>query len=115
MTEYSNDNIILIRKRNGKFVYSVISHGLSEDLGLKPKELEKELNEGTFFKRIINRAELTELELNYDKFKEDGKDVEHIFYIKDVHNKPKKLLLTFTFLSGRYNNVEYLLRSKVIE
>ena len=115
MTEYSNDNIILIRKRNGKFVYSVISHGLSEDLGLKPKELEKELNEGTFFKRIINRAELTELELNYDKFKEDGKDVEHVFYIKDVHNKPKKLLLTFTFLSGRYNNVEYLLRSKVIE
>ena len=115
VTEFSSDNIILIRKRNGQLNYSVISHGLSADLGLKPKELEKEMNEGQFAKRVVNRAELTELMQDSLKIMSEQKNFERIFYIKDIHNKPRKVLCSFTCLTGRFNNVEYLLRTKIVD
>ena len=113
--KYSSDNLIFIRKRHGRWQYAVASHGLADIVGLTPKKLEEELNNGEFAKRVVNRAELSEfMETSVIKT-EKKEDFVAEFYIRNSHGKPQKIHLDFVCVSGKYNNIEYIMRSKLVE
>ena len=115
ISKCSSDNLIFIRRRSGRWQYSVVSHGLSDVFGLTPVKLEEELNNGEFAKRVINRAELSEfMETSIIKT-EKKEDFVAEFYIRNAHGKPQKIHLEFICVSGKYNNIEYIMRSKLVE
>ena len=115
ISKYSKDNFIFVRKKaEGKWEYSVVSHGLSDELGLSPIELEKEMNSGEFANRVINRAELSEFMESVLIKTQKKVDFSTEFYLRNKCGKPIKVHLDFTCVSGKYNNVEYLLQTTVI-
>ena len=75
IAKYGHDNMIFIRKVYDKWVYTVASHGLSDLFNLSPKELELELNDGRFAKRIIDRNELNKFMKQVEKYAKEKKDL----------------------------------------
>ena len=111
----SRDNMVFIGKRNGRWRYVVASHALSDVMGLSPKKLEEELNNGEFAKRVLNRAELSEF-METSRIKTEKKEnFSASFFVKDARGKPHKIQLDFTCVSGKYNNIEYIMHTKIVE
>ena len=111
----SDDNLIFIRKRLGRWQYSVVSHGLADLFGLTPNKLQEELNNGEFAKRVINRAELSEFMETTIVRTEKKEDFSAEFYVKGLKGTPIKIHLDFTCVSGQYSNIEYVMRTKLVE
>ena len=115
VSEFSEDNLIFIRKRLGRWSYSVASHKLADVFGLSPKELEEEMNNGKFADRVMDREELSKFMEKVTSLTENKENFEHELLIKDKNDKPRKILLSFHCVSGRFNNIEYVMRTKVLD
>ena len=115
VAKYSRENMIFIRKNQNEFAYMVASHGLSDILGLTPAELEVELNNGQFAKRILdkNRFKLFMKEAN--EFYKKDENFTRSFDIYDKDHNIVKLLLDFYCVKGESSNIEYILRTKIID
>lgn len=52
LSQVSSDTIMFLRQRGTQFAFRVVIHGLSEEMGLTSDELQHELNDGRFSKRV---------------------------------------------------------------
>ena len=115
ISRYSDDNIIFIRRINEKWVYSVASHGLSDVFGLTPKELEEEMNNGRFAQRVTPKKAMKEFMQESEAFAKAEKDFEKVLAIKDKSGKAKQIKLMFTCVHKLSNNIEYILKTEVLD
>ena len=115
VAKYSNDNMIFIKKVYDKWVYLVISHGLSDVLDLSPSELEIELNNGQFAKRILNQKELKAFMTQSEMFYNKNMDFTQQFEIYDNHHNKVMIHLSFSCVKGQSNNIDYILRTKIVD
>ena len=114
VAQYSQDNIIFVKRVSGEWHYSVMSHALSDEIGLSPKELEEELNSGKFPERVVNRKELAELMKTIEKeiVNKSFKSVEHVFTIISTTKQKVQVVITVDRVGNEQSNLEYLLRSR---
>ena len=111
----STDNMIFISLVNGKFTFNVVSHGLSDIFGIAPDELERELNEDVFFKRVSQgKVKVDELNKEVLKNAEKKKDFEKAIEVFDKDNKKIKLKLVFHCVIEQTSNIYYILKCEVI-
>lgn len=115
VSKYSSDSFIFISRRAGKWVYSVASHGLSNLLGCTPEELEKDLNDGSFAKRVSRKDNLQEFMRKADEFAEKKEDFEREFHLRGKRGKSVDVLLRFTYVGDQSDNVLYVLRASEVE
>ena len=112
VAKYSKDNLILIGKVSGKWQYTVVSHELSNIIGLSPKELEEELNNGAFYKRIVGKKELSAF---IKEVENTPKDQKRLFMCETiiVNNKKQKIdaLMEIEYVGDQSNNFQYILRT----
>ena len=115
VAKFSKDNIIFINRIRDKWHYSVISHSLSDVIGLSPEELEEELNNGSFAKRIVPPKALKnfmmEIEEKYAKTKDFH--IEKEFDALNTKNEKFKLYITIDYVGSESSNVAYVLRTKL--
>lgn len=116
VAKYSKDNIILIGgKAKGKWHYNVCSHALSSLIGLSPKELEEELNNGKFFRRVSEqtgvRGWMKEVE---EADKENPKIHELVVTINNTKKQKVKIRLMVEYCGDQSNNYQYILRTEEV-
>lgn len=113
IAKYSSDNLVFVKRINEKWVYNVVSHGLSDVLGISPEKLEEEMNNGVFAKRVVGRKELAKfMKESYD-FYTRREDFEKSFTIIDANKKKRKLILTFNYAESQADNICYILRTRI--
>ena len=112
---YGEDSFIFVRKLYGRWSYRVASHGLADIIGLTPEELEESMNDGSFQHRIINKEELAEFMYKVTSLTENKENFEKVFRIRDKEDKPKDVLLKFTYVGDKSTTVIYLLRSELVK
>ena len=115
IAEYSTDNMIFVKKVYDKWTYSVISHGLADVLNLSPKELEEELNNGKFAKRIIDQKKLKKFMVDSKRYSEERKNFTQVFELYDKDHNKIAIELTFRSVHNETNNVQYILNTKIIK
>lgn len=113
--KYSDDNVIFIRKIYEKWVYTVVSHGLSDVVGLTPIELEESMNNGSFAKRIVNKDELAEFMHKVDILTIKTEDFSKEFIIADKDNNPRRFKLNFQYVGDESTNIKYLLKTYLLD
>ena len=117
VAKYSQDNLILVgSKAKNKWHYTVTSHALSTLMGLSPKELEDELNNGKFFQRIAEKKEIHDW---MHKVEEAPKDkvgeLPLVVTVTNVKKQKIKILLMVEYCGDQSNNYQYILRTKQAE
>ena len=115
ISNYSRDNMIFITKVYDKWVYHVASHGLADIIGLTPQELEKELNNGNFAKRVASQKELKQFMIDSREQVEKQEEFNHIFTIYDKNHKKIDVKLSFTPVKDKSININYILRTSILE
>ena len=113
IAQYSTDNMIFITRVYNKWRYKVISHGLSDVLNLSPAELEEELNDGRFAKRVTDQKALKSFMIQSKKYADNKEDFAQTFTILDNNHKQIQLSLTFKSVKAEASNIEYLLITKI--
>ena len=115
IAKYSKDNMIFVKKTYDKWVYNVASHGLADLFNLSPKELEEEMNNGRFAKRVINRDDLAKLMREGEELVKSKKNFRRVFVVLDKNKKERKIELSFTYVDDLTNNIVYVLNSRIID
>lgn len=115
VSHYGKDNFIFIHKEYERWVYKVVSHGLSDLLGYTVEELEEALNDGGFRKRIVNKEELSSFMFKVRDLTENKQNFEHDFIVLDKNDKPKKIKASFTYVGDRTTNIQYILNTTLME
>lgn len=115
ITEYSTDNMILVSVINKKFRFNVISHTVSNLLGITPSELEKELNDSSFIKRCVNPKEMAEINKEALKLAGKHKEFNKIVTVYDKDNNKVKINVEFLCVADDADNVAYILKAQPIE
>ena len=115
ISEYSTDNMILVSVINKKFRYNVISHTLSDLLGISPSALEKELNDSSFIKRCVNPKEIVEINKEALRLASKHKEFSKIVTIYDKDNNKVKINVEFRCVADDADNVSYILKTQPIE
>ena len=111
---YSHDNMIFITKIYDKWYYHVASHGLADVVGLTPEQLQEELNNGNFAKRVSNQKDLAAFMKESREFADKKEDFKHIFTITGKNRKKIDIELSFTHVRDESNNIDYILRTRVL-
>ena len=89
---------------------------MSDIFDITPSELEKELNENVFFKRVSQgKVKVDELNKEVLKNAEKKKDFEKIIEVYDKNNQKIKLKLIFTCVIEQTSNIYYMLRCEVLD
>lgn len=114
ISHYSDDNIIFIRKINGNWVYNVASHGLSDVIGLNPAELEAEMNDGRFAKRVIGKGKLAEFMEKTRDLTAKKEDFEQRFRIRCNDGKARTIDLRFSYAGDDVNNIQYIMKATLV-
>lgn len=112
ITEYSTDNMILASVINKKFRFNVISHTLSDLLGITPSELEKELNDSSFINRCVNPKEVAEINKEALKLASKHKEFNKIVTVYDKDNNKVKIDIEFLCVADDADNVAYILKAQ---
>ena len=50
--QLSTDSVVFLRRRRGSWSFQLVIHALEDELHLSREAVEKELNEGSFYKRV---------------------------------------------------------------
>ena len=114
ISEYSSDSIIFISKEYGKWHYEVSSHGLAKVFGLSTHELEEELNNGNFAKRITNKKELKALMQEGAKHEENKEDFVKVLPARDKDGNAINIQLSFVYVKNKTSNIIYLLHTSLV-
>ena len=115
ISSYSTDNMILVSVINKKFRFNVISHTLSDLLGITPIQLEEELNTATFVKRCVNPKEILEINKDALKLASKHKEFEKTITIYDKDSNKVKLKIDFFCVADAADNVSYILKPYPVE
>lgn len=115
ISRLSIDSFIFVSSRSGKWVYHVASHGMSSLLGLTPEQLEKEMNDGSFARRVLRRDNLKQFMAKAQERANNKQDFVETFHVRVRRGKVIALKLEFTYVGDESNNILYVLRSSPIE
>ena len=115
ITDYSTDNMVLVSVINRKFRFNVISHTLSDLLGITPSQLEKELNDASFIKRCVNPKEILEINKEALKLASKHKEFSKIITVFDKNNNKVKINIQFFCVADDADNVAYILKPQPME
>ncbi len=117
VSKYSSDNLMFINRINNKWHYSVSSHALSDVVGLSPEALEKELNDGSFAKRVSPSKDLKTFMKDVEAmYKKDKKfNIKREFTLIGAHHKKIKVEAQITYVGDETINTAYMMRTKLIE
>ena len=113
--DYGSDNLIFIERMEDKWHYRVASHGLSDFLGLSIHELEEELNDGRFAKRLTSKKDLQAFMETAAKLAGLQADFEKDFLVKGRDGNKGILHLSFYYVGDRSYNIAYVLRTTLME
>ena len=113
IAKYSKDNLIFVKRINNKWIYTVASHGLSDVLNLSPKELEIELNNGNFAKRVVDKEKLSRFMKDVINYSNKNMDFSDSFEIRVNDNKIVKLEIKFICVKEMVNNIKYIMIPKI--
>ena len=103
-----SDSILFMRRRNDKWEFEVIAHGLNNVTGIEKEQLQKELDDGSFWKRVSKENIQKLLSYVTDSFeKREGFESEVTF--KNAKGKEITLYLTADSAAGRASNVDYVI------
>ena len=116
MARYSSGNVILIRHVGGEWKFTVVSHNLSDIIGITPEILESELNAGPDTWRVSQQSGLKA----FIKQIEDTPPTKGQIFEKDINvlniNKEKiRVRIWVENIGGETNNFAYILRSERIQ
>ncbi len=115
ISNYSHENMIFITKVYDKWVYHVVSHGLADIIGLNPQELEKELNNGNFAKRVTPQKELKQFMIDSREHADKQEEFNQVFTIYDKNHKKIDIKLSLTPVKDKSININYILRTSILE
>lgn len=115
ITKYSKDNLIFVKRVNEKWIYKVVSHGLSDVVGLTPKELEDQMNNGQFAKRVLNQEEFGKFMKNVVLYSKANKDFKFVAQINDVNGELINVELDFHCVKKLTDNIRYVINTSIIK
>ena len=115
VAKYSSDNIILLSNVSKKWRYTVVSHALSNLVGLSPKELEDELNSGAFFQRVLQKKEVLTFIKEVEEYPKNKQRVfEKDIVITTLAKHKINIKMIVEYIGDQTNNFQYILRTKQI-
>lgn len=114
IAKYSSDNLIFIRRVKNSWNFGVISHRLSDLMGLSPEELEAGLNNGEFFVKRFSRKDSKSLFEEAERRYQKKEDFVRIFDIIGIGNEVVKMKLTFTCVMDESNSIDYILKTTIL-
>ena len=118
VAKYSKDNLIFIRRVDNNWVYNVASHALSDIVGLSPKELEEELNNGKFAKRISSPKELSNFMAEVEASINDPVKRQHFSKVFNLATNDQKRInveVVADYVGDQTNNIVYILKTKMVD
>ena len=114
IAHYSQDNLIFVSHVGDKWVYHVASHGLSDIFGLKPEELEAEMNDGRFAKRVVGKGKMAAFMKEAEDHFKEKQDFTSTLSIRGKGSKSHVIELNFSYVGDQTNNFVYVLRSNIL-
>ena len=105
---FSSDSIVFLRNRKERYSFHVVVHGLHEDLGLDQAAFEAELNDQSFFRRIVeeDRAPLRQLSLDSEAH---GEGFHVPFRLKNARGEVIALDLKTDYVHDENTDVEHII------
>ena len=113
IANYSDTNMIFVRKINNRWDYRVVSHGLADIFQLTPKQLEEEMNSGRFALRVADKDDLRDFMKYAGEMADSKKDFTKVFLMNTPDGKTCRLKLNFVCVKDEANNVQYILFSEL--
>ena len=113
IAKYSSSTIVFLKRRKDVWSFEVAVHGLNNITGLSKEQLEKELNDWSFLKRLNSRDEekLKEL-LNTHLNKNIG--FTYSIKLRNAENKIVHLSMRADPVSDQANNVQFILTYRLV-
>ena len=115
IAKYSKDNMIFVSRINNNWHYSVVSHALSNEIGLSPIELEDELNSGAFGKRITPQKDINEFMKMVNSSFEVEKHYQKEFTLIAANNNKVKVSISIDYVGDEANNIKFIIRSHRVD
>ena len=113
--KYSSDNIIFIKRIDNKWSYLVVSHALSDLVGLSPLELQEELNSGKFAHRITPQKDIKDFMKMVEETVDEHPSYNKVFTVLNNERKKLKIEIEIKYVGNESNNVKYLLRTHLVD
>lgn len=115
MAHYSSGNVILVRHVGGQWKFAVVSHNLSDIIGVDPKTLEDELNSGLEAWRVSHQNELKDFIKQIEESPPlKGDIIEKDITVITVNKDRIRIRIWVENIGGETNNFAYILRSERI-
>ncbi len=113
LSKVSADSVVFLRRRRGRWSFQVVIHALEAALRMSREEIERELNDGTFYKRVDD-GKLREMLLRVgDNTSPDvglpKEDVSFPLRVTGGEGKPVALRAQFCCIHDKTSGVEYIL------
>ena len=113
--KYSRDNLVFVRRINDKWVYEVVSHTLADVVGLSIQELEVQMNNGEFAKRVTNKEEFIEFMKKVNQYSEEDRNFSFVVKLPDKNGKEISVELQFLCVKHEANNFRYIFYMNIIK
>ncbi len=114
ISKYSDENLILVRKIDNKWNYSVVSHALADVFKLSPQELEEEMNNGKFALRVSIK-EMKQFMDEANKHAENKESFVSKIAVNDHSRKKVNIEMAFDYVGDECNNITYVLRTRLLD
>ena len=115
MARYSSGNVILVRHVAGEWKFTVVSHNLSDVIGITPEMLETELNAGPDAWRVSHQDGLKDFIKQIEETPPSkGQIFEKDIIIINVNKEKIRVRIWVENIGGETNNYAYILRSERI-
>ncbi len=115
IAEYSDENIIFIRRIYDKWHYTVASHGMGNLFDLTAEQFEAELNEGKFAKRVAMEFDGKNFMMKAAQLAAEKKDFSFHLPLIDKNGDERDVELDYTYVGDKADNILYLLRPRLID
>ena len=113
---YSTENMIFVSKISNKWRYNVISHSLSDVIGLSAKELEEELNSGSFVHRVYPQKDMKDFVKLVETIKPTkGTNLEKYLTVINAKKTKIKIHINAEYVGDIANNILYILRTTLVK
>lgn len=115
MAHYSSGNVILVRHVGEQWKFAVVSHNLSDIIGVDPKTLEDELNADPDTWRVSHQSDLKEFIKQIETAPPaKGNIIEKDITVVTVNKDKVRIRIWVENIGGETNNFAYILRSERI-
>ena len=109
ITKYSSDSFIFIKRIKDQISYTVASNGLSSRLGLSLDQLEKEMNDGSFAKRIVGEKSVNDaMECRKRIMAREKDSFVYISSVRNTNGEVLELEFRHDYVHDETNNVDYI-------